>query len=113
MTDVNWIAEIPQRPFSADTRIRYRHRAVPSRVSPVGPDGAIVRFEQPQAAEVAEGSIYRHFESKEALAWELFRNHFQHLALSLDAAQRPHDTLRDKAEAIHALLTYSTASHAA
>jgi AcrR family transcriptional regulator len=53
-----------------------------------------------QAADVAEGSIYRHFESKEALAWELFRNHFQHLTLSLEAAQRPHDTLRDKAEAI-------------
>lgn len=53
-----------------------------------------------QSAGVAEGSIYRHYESKEALAWELFRNHFQHLALSLDAAQRPHDSLRDKAEAI-------------
>jgi len=53
-----------------------------------------------EAAGVAEGSIYRHFESKEALAWELFRNHFQHLTLSLDAAQRPHKALRDKAEAI-------------
>ncbi len=53
-----------------------------------------------QLAGVAEGSIYRHFESKDALAWELFRNHYQHLTLSLDAAQRPHDGIRDKAEAI-------------
>lgn len=52
------------------------------------------------AADVAEGSLYRHYESKEALAWDLFAGAFTHLAQELDALQRAEKTLRDKVAAM-------------
>lgn len=54
VTDVNWIAGPPDGPLSVHTRIRYRHRPVPAMVTPIGPDRADIRFEQPQMA-VAPG----------------------------------------------------------
>jgi tRNA-specific 2-thiouridylase len=57
--DINWIADIPESPMAADTRIRYRHKAVPSMVSPVGLDGAVVRFDQPLAAVTpGQGAVF-------------------------------------------------------
>ena len=57
--DINWIAGGPEGPFRADTRIRYRHRAVAATVSPDGPDGARVRFDQPQAAVTpGQGAVF-------------------------------------------------------
>ena len=57
--DINWIAGVPDGPMPADTRIRYRHRAVSSRVSPVGYDGAVVRFDRPQAAVTpGQGAVF-------------------------------------------------------
>jgi tRNA-specific 2-thiouridylase len=59
VTDINWIAGVPDGPVPADTRIRYRHKAVPSMVSPVGHDGAVVRFDQPQAAVTpGQGAVF-------------------------------------------------------
>lgn len=52
------------------------------------------------AASIAEGTIYRHFTSKDQLALDLFLRHHQALAEALDAAQRPHEDLRRKIEAI-------------
>ncbi|WP_319408996.1 tRNA 2-thiouridine(34) synthase MnmA [uncultured Desulfosarcina sp.] len=59
VSDINWIAGVPQTPMAADTRIRYRHRAVPSMVSPVGHDGAVVRFDRPQTAVTpGQGAVF-------------------------------------------------------
>jgi tRNA-specific 2-thiouridylase len=59
VTDVNWIAGLPDGPVPADTRIRYRHRAVASVVSPDGNDAAVVRFDQPQAAVTpGQGAVF-------------------------------------------------------
>ncbi len=52
------------------------------------------------AAEVAEGSLYRHYESKDALAWELFAGAFTQLAQELDRLQRAEATLRGKVAAM-------------
>ena len=57
--DINWIAGVPDGPMQADTRIRYRHEAVPATVSPVGLDCAVVRFDQPQAAVTpGQGAVF-------------------------------------------------------
>jgi tRNA-specific 2-thiouridylase len=59
VADVNWIAGVPDGPVPADTRIRYRHRAVASVVSPGGNDAAVVRFDQPQAAVTpGQGAVF-------------------------------------------------------
>ncbi|MDI1282778.1 MAG: TetR/AcrR family transcriptional regulator [Reyranella sp.] len=52
------------------------------------------------AASIAEGTIYRHFPSKEQLALDLFLRHHRALAEALDAAQHPHKDLAGKIEAI-------------
>jgi len=51
-------------------------------------------------AGVAEGTIYRHFESKEELAWVLFRDHHLAIASALDEAQSKEKRLSDKTAAI-------------
>jgi tRNA-specific 2-thiouridylase len=56
---VNWIDGVPDGPMNADTRIRYRHQAVASTVTPDGLDGAVVRFEQPQSAVTpGQGAVF-------------------------------------------------------
>ncbi len=50
VTDINWIAGPPGRAFDCTVKIRYRHRAVSCRVTPQGPDAAMVLFRSPQAA---------------------------------------------------------------
>jgi len=48
--DINWIHEIPSIPMDVHTRVRYRHTAVASRLTPVDGKTAMVRFEKPQEA---------------------------------------------------------------
>jgi tRNA-specific 2-thiouridylase len=48
--DINWIQKAPNRPAQVHTRVRYRHTAVASRLSPVDEKTAVVRFEKPQEA---------------------------------------------------------------
>ena len=57
--DINWIAGVPDSRVVADTRIRYRHKAVASRVTPEGIDCAVVRFDQPQSAVTpGQGAVF-------------------------------------------------------
>lgn len=39
------------------------------------------------AADIAEGTMYRHFTSKEELAWEIFSKHFSAFSTELDRIQ--------------------------
>jgi AcrR family transcriptional regulator len=52
------------------------------------------------AADVAEGTLYRHFESKDQLAWELFSTHYLAFAQELDRLQQQFDPLQDKLAAM-------------
>ncbi|WP_419663414.1 MnmA: tRNA-specific 2-thiouridylase [Desulfosarcina variabilis str. Montpellier] len=57
--DINWIAEMPRGPVAVATRIRYRHRAVASVVTPVGDAAAVVRFDLPQdAVTPGQGAVF-------------------------------------------------------
>jgi AcrR family transcriptional regulator len=53
-----------------------------------------------QAAGLAEGTLYRHFNSKEELAWELFHTSYTAFALELDRLQQEYDHLQDKLTAM-------------
>jgi tRNA-specific 2-thiouridylase len=48
--DINWIQEAPSRPLRLHTRVRYRHKAAASRITPVDERTASVDFEKPQEA---------------------------------------------------------------
>ena len=47
---INWIAGKPDAPLPVQTRIRYRHQAVPSVLIPLSADSALIRFNRPEAA---------------------------------------------------------------
>ena len=51
-------------------------------------------------AGIAEGTIYRHYDSKHELAWELFAKNITELARNLDRCQQKHQALKDKLAAI-------------
>jgi AcrR family transcriptional regulator len=53
-----------------------------------------------QAAGLAEGTLYRHFDSKEHLAWELFAANYVAFAQELDRRQQEYDALKDKLAAM-------------
>lgn len=47
---VNWIHPKPGGPVDVETRIRYRHEAVESMITPEGCHGAVIEFKTPQPA---------------------------------------------------------------
>jgi AcrR family transcriptional regulator len=52
------------------------------------------------AAGIAEGTLYRHYDSKDQLAWQLFSENFTAFALELDRLQERYPGLRAKLEAM-------------
>lgn len=56
-----------------------------------------------EGAGIAEGTLYRHFKSKDELAWSLFEHHYGNIAGSLLAARRQSTDFRETVEAtVHA-----------
>src|SRR3546814_16764803 len=53
-----------------------------------------------RAAGIAEGTIYRHYPSKEELVWQLFSRNYTGLAQQLDALQAERQGLRPKLAAM-------------
>lgn len=50
ISDVNWLIPKPQAPIHVETRIRYRHQAVESVLTPSAGDSATIHFNNPQHA---------------------------------------------------------------
>jgi AcrR family transcriptional regulator len=64
-----------------------------------GIDGTTIR-DIATAAQIAEGTLYRHYSGKDALAWELFSQNFTAFALELQRLQSGQATLRAKLDAM-------------
>ena len=64
-----------------------------------GIDGATIR-DIATAAQIAEGTLYRHYPGKDALAWDLFSQNFTAFALELQRLQAGNATLRAKLDAM-------------
>ena len=52
------------------------------------------------AAGIAEGTIYRHYKSKDALVAHLFRSHYESFAFALEELQAAETGIRNKLGAI-------------
>jgi len=64
-----------------------------------GIDGTTIR-DIAAAAGIAEGTLYRHYAGKDALAWDLFSSNYTGFARELHRIQAGHLTLRAKLEAM-------------
>jgi AcrR family transcriptional regulator len=64
-----------------------------------GIDGATIR-DIAAAAGIAEGTLYRHYPGKDALAWDLFSRNFTAFALELQRVQAGQETLYAKLDAM-------------
>jgi AcrR family transcriptional regulator len=64
-----------------------------------GIDGATIR-DIAAAAHIAEGTLYRHYPGKDALAWDLFSSNYTAFALELQRLQAGLATLRAKLDAM-------------
>jgi AcrR family transcriptional regulator len=64
-----------------------------------GIDGTTIR-DITAAAGIAEGTLYRHYPSKDALAWDLFSRNYTAFALELRRIEAGQVTLRAKLDAM-------------
>jgi AcrR family transcriptional regulator len=64
-----------------------------------GIDGTTIR-DIAAAAGIAEGTLYRHYPGKDALAWDLFSKNYTAFALELQRVQAGQATLRTKLDAM-------------
>ena len=67
--EIQWIHEPPRQPVSVMTRIRYRHKAAPSQLTPLGKHAARIRFETPQSA-ITPGQAAVFYDGDEVLGEE-------------------------------------------
>jgi tRNA-uridine 2-sulfurtransferase len=59
VSKINWIIDKPSSPLDIDTRLRYRHRAVRSRLTPDGSTSAEIIFKTPQSAVTpGQGAVF-------------------------------------------------------
>ncbi len=64
--NINWINQKPNSPIKVHTRVRYRHKAVTSKLFPVNGKTAMVRFEKPQSA-ITPGQCAVFYQDEEVL----------------------------------------------
>src|SRR5664280_1097845 len=64
-----------------------------------GIDGTTIR-DIAAAAGIAEGTLYRHYSGKDALAWDLFSRNYTAFALELSRIEAGQETLRGKLAAM-------------
>ena len=64
-----------------------------------GIDGTTIR-DIAAAAGIAEGTLYRHYAGKDALAWDLFSKNYTAFAEELQRTQAGHATVRAKLDAM-------------
>lgn len=61
VNQINWLIPPPQSPIHVKIKIRYRHQAVASTVSPLGPEQAQITFEKPEPAVTpGQGAVFYH-----------------------------------------------------
>ena len=59
VSGINWIVEKPSSPLDVNTRVRYRHKAVGSRLIPDGDTSATIIFNTPQSAVTpGQGAVF-------------------------------------------------------
>lgn len=59
VTEINWINGRPPSPLRVKTRVRYRHQAAPSTVTPLDDRTAMVAFDAPEAAITpGQGAVF-------------------------------------------------------
>jgi len=57
--DINWLTARPENPIEVYARVRYRHRAAPARLVPMGETSARILFESPQSALTpGQGAVF-------------------------------------------------------
>ncbi|CAA7618886.1 Transcriptional regulator [Candidatus Terasakiella magnetica] len=83
---------------ASETRRKIQHEALRLFVDR-GVGGTTTR-DLAQAAGIAEGTLYRHYESKDALVWDLFSTHYATFAHRLTARASKCETFAAKLAAI-------------
>jgi len=59
VVDINWINDAPAEPTTVFTRVRYRHKEVASKLFPIDPQTAEIRFETPIASITpGQGAVF-------------------------------------------------------
>ena len=61
VAQINWIDRRPKEPIDVHTRIRYRHKAAPSKLFPLDESTATVKFNDMQSAITpGQGAVFYH-----------------------------------------------------
>ena len=83
-----------------DRKVKTRNKLFASALALFNANGidATSTKEITEAAGVAEGTLYRHFKSKDELAWKLFEHHYGNIAGSLLTARRQSSDFRETVE---------------